>query len=248
MINKELVKSRFEKSLETYDEAAIVQKSMAEELTNQICKYCSANFEDIFEFGSGTGFLTDCISDKVKFNTYFANDIVEKSENFIKKIVPNCTFIQGDIETINIEKQFDLIISNASMQWVSNLDELLQKLNLMLKPDGTLAFTTFGEQNYKEIKDTTGLALNYLKTDTLIQMFENYFSIVYLEEKTETMLFDTPMDVLKHIKDSGTNGIQTINWTVKKLKDFDKFYSLKFSKLNKVKLTYNPIYVILKHK
>lgn len=134
------------------------------------------------------------------------------------------------------------------MQWISEIEPLMQKLKSALNPGGVLAFTTFGEQNYKEIKDTTGLALNYLKTDTLIQLYEKFFSIEYMEEKTETLLFDTPMDVLKHIKDSGTNGIHTINWTVKKLKDFEKFYSLKFNQNDKVKLTYNPIYVILKHK
>ena len=69
----------------------------------------------------------------------------------------------------------------------------------------------------------------------------------YLEEKTETLLFDSPMDILKHIKDSGTNGIQTINWTVKKLRDFERFYTLKFNENEKVRLTYNPIYVILKN-
>ena len=248
MINKELVKSRFEKSIETYDESAIVQKAMAQELTEKICKYAGTNFTEIFEFGSGTGFLTTCLADKINFSNYYANDIVEKSENFVKNIIPESEFIPGDIEAVEIQKQYDLIVSNASMQWVTDIDSLLKKFRNILKPEGILAFTTFGEQNYKEIKDTTGLALNYLKTDTLTQLCESYFSIEYLEEKTEILLFDTPMDVLKHIKDSGTNGIQTINWTVKKLKDFEKFYSLKFSENNKVKLTYNPICVILKHK
>ena len=248
MINKELVKSRFEKSIDTYDKNAIVQKAMAEELTEKIRKYCGTNFPEIFEFGSGTGFLTSCIAEKINFSHYYANDIVEKSESFVKKIISDCKFICGDIESIEIVKKFDLIISNASMQWISEIEPLMQKLKSTLNPGGVLAFTTFGEQNYKEIKDTTGLALNYLKTDTLIQLYEKFFSIEYMEEKTETLLFDTPMDVLKHIKDSGTNGIHTINWTVKKLKDFEKFYSLKFNQNDKVKLTYNPIYVILKHK
>lgn len=248
MINKELVKSRFEKSIETYDKTAIVQRSMAEILSENICKYCGTYFENIFEFGTGTGFLTTCISKKIQFKDYTANDIVDKSQKFVNNIIPNAKFINGDIETIKLEQQFDLIVSNASMQWVSDLEKLLRNLKLSLKKNGTLAFTTFGEQNYREIKDTTGLTLNYLKTETLIQLLENYFNIVNLEENTQTILFENPMDVLKHIKDTGTNGIQKISWTVKKLKDFEKFYSLKYSEKEKVKLTYNPIYIILKHK
>ena len=246
MINKELVKSRFEKSIETYDQNAIVQKFMAHELTEKISKFCGTDFEKIFEFGSGTGFLTSCLAEKMKFSEYYANDIVEKSESFIKNIIPDAIFFKGDIETINIENKFDLIVSNASMQWISNIAQLLEKLKYALKPHGVLAFTTFGEKNYNEIKDTTGLALNYLKVHTLEQLLENYFKIEYIEEEIQTLLFDTPMDVLKHIKESGTNGVQSINWTVKKLKDFERFYSAKFSENNKVKLTYNPVYAILR--
>lgn len=248
MIDKELVKSRFEKSIETYDKTAIVQKKMAEELTENICEYCGTDFQDIFEFGSGTGFLTNCINKNIKYKSYTANDIVEKSEKFIKEIIPTCKFIPGDIESIDIDAQFDLILSNASMQWIGNLDDLLLKFKKMLKPEGYFAFTTFGDQNFSEIKETTGLALNYLKTETFIQKIEKYFTISFIEERTTTILFDTPFDILKHIKNSGTNGIQTINWTVKKLRDFERYYSLRFSKNGKVRLTYNPIFVILIHK
>ena len=130
MINKELVKSRFEKSIETYDQNAVVQKFMAHELTEKISKFCGTDFEKIFEFGSGTGFLTSCLAEKMKFSEYYANDIVEKSESFIKNIIPDAIFFKGDIETINIENKFDLIVSNASMQWISNIAQLLEKLNL----------------------------------------------------------------------------------------------------------------------
>lgn len=247
MINKELVRSRFEKSIQTYDKTAIVQKNMAEELAEKICQHCGKNFSDIFEFGSGTGFLTNCLAGKLNFSKYYANDIVEKSKGFVQNILPDSSFIPGDIETIELSTEFDLIVSNASMQWICDIDTLFNKLKSALKPDGVLAFTTFGEKNYREIKETTGLALNYLKTDTLAQLCEKYFKMEYLEEKTETLLFDSPMDILKHIKDSGTNGIQTINWTVKKLRDFERFYTLKFNENEKVRLTYNPIYVILKN-
>ena len=185
--------------------------------------------------------LWEKIEDLVK------RDIVEKSKGFVQNILPDSSFIPGDIETIELSTEFDLIVSNASMQWICDIDTLFNKLKSALKPDGVLAFTTFGEKNYREIKETTGLALNYLKTDTLAQLCEKYFRMEYLEEKTETLLFDSPMDILKHIKDSGTNGIQTINWTVKKLRDFERFYTLKFNENEKVRLTYNPIYVILKN-
>ncbi len=248
MLNKELVKLRFKKSIETYNESAAVQKEMAQSLINKILTNCGSDFAKVFEFGVGTGFLSKKILEKIKFQEYCANDIIEESEYCIKNIINNAKFLSGDIEKIDIKEKYDLIISNAVMQWICDTDELLLKIHTNLHKDGCFAFTTFGEQNFKEIKETTGVSLNYLKSETLKEKCEKHFEIVHFEESTQILFFETPLDVLKHIKFSGTNGIKKTNWTASKLRDFDKFYRKSFSTGNKVMLTYNPIYVVLKVK
>ena len=74
------------------------------------------------------------------------------------------------------------------------------------------------------------------------------FEIVCFEENVQTLCFNTPLDVLKHIKNSGTNGIKPLNWTVSKLKHFEDYYKKCFGMNDKVTLTYNPVYVVLKKK
>ena len=64
----------------------------------------------------------------------------------------------------------------------------------------------------------------------------------------QTLYFNTPLEVLKHIKYSGTNGLKSLNWSVKKLREFDKYYRESFGINSKVTLTYNPVYMILKAK
>ena len=59
MINKELVKLRFEKNVRTYDNSAVVQRKMAKILAEKISSLCGTEFSKIFEFVVGTGFLTD---------------------------------------------------------------------------------------------------------------------------------------------------------------------------------------------
>ncbi len=248
MLNKDLVKFRFKKSIETYDASAVIQKEMAQKLVDKILLNCGKNFDKIFEFGAGTGFLSKSILDEITFCEYYANDIIEESEYCIKNIIDNVKFLAGDIEKIEIKENFQLVISNAVMQWISDIDELLLKIKTNIVNDGYFAFTTFGEQNFKEIKETTGVSLEYLKSETLREKCEKYFEIVDFEENIQTLCFDSPVDVLKHIKYSGTNGIKTQNWTPKKLRDFDEFYKKSFSINDKVMLTYNPIYAVLKAK
>lgn len=248
MLDKTLIKFRFKKNLKTYDNSAVVQKTMANVLSEKICELCGCEFKKIFEFGVGTGFLTKDILGKMNFEQYCANDIMEESEDCVKQIIRDVQFLCGDIEKLKFEESFDLIISNAVMQWVLDIDELLLKMQERLNEGGCFAFTTFGEKNYYEIKETTGLSLNYLKTDTLRQKCEKYFDVAFFEEDIATLYFDSPIDVLKHIKYSGTNGLKPLSWTFSKLKNFEKFYKENFSENSKVKLTYNPIYVVLKAK
>lgn len=248
MINKDLVKFRFRKSVETYDSSAVVQKEMAQRLIDKILANCGKEFDKVFEFGVGTGFLSKNILNEIGFKEYYANDIIEESEFCIKNIINDAKFLPGDIEKIQIKDNFNLILSNAVMQWIVDVDELLLKIKNNLASDGYFAFTTFGEQNFKEIKETTGVSLNYLKSDTLKEKCEKDFEIVYFEENLQTLCFNSPLEVLKHIKYSGTNGIKSQNWTPQKLKDFDGFYRKSFCMGDKVMLTYNPIYVILRAK
>lgn len=247
-INKDLVKYRFSKSINSYDNTAVVQKEMAMLLIDKILTGCGKDFRKVFEFGVGTGFLSKNILDKITFEDYYANDIIEESEFCIKNIIDNAKFLPGDIEKIELNNKFDLVVSNAVMQWIGDVDELLYKIKNNMSQDGYFAFTTFGEQNYKEIKETTGVSLNYLKSETLKEKCEKHFDIISYEENVQTLYFDTPLDVLKHIKKSGTNGIASTHWTVSKLKAFEEFYKNSFAMANKVVLTYNPVYVILKIK
>ena len=248
MLDKNLVKNRFKKNLETYDNNAVVQRSMAKILTEKICEYCGSEINKIFEFGVGTGFLTKDIIEKIKFDEYCANDIIEDSEDYVKHIIKNVKFLSGDIENMDVEDKFDLIASNAVMQWVIDAEELLHKMKANLNASGYFAFTTFGPDNYIEIKEATGLSLNYLKSDTLKQLCEKDFEIIYFDEDISKLYFDTPMDVLKHIKNSGTNGLKPLSWTFSKLKNFENFYKKNFTENNQVTLTYHPIYMILKCK
>ena len=248
MINKNLVKFRFQKSVKTYDDSAIIQKEMAHSLIDKILANCGNSFDKVFEFGAGTGFLSKNMLNKIGFKEYYANDIIEESEFCIKNIINNVNFVAGDIEKIELNQKFDLVVANAVMQWITDIDELLIKIRKNLNDSGYFAFTTFGEQNYKEIKETTGVYLNYLKSETLKEKCSRNFEILCFDENIQTLCFDSPLEVLKHIKYSGTNDIKTLNWTTKKLKDFDIYYRKSFGINDRVTLTYNPVYMILKAK
>ena len=235
-MNKELIKKRFGRKLSSYNTHARIQKQMAEKLINLV----SGEKENILEIGCGTGLLTKLVSDKLSFGKYVALDIVSGCGDFINKINKNIEFVNCDIENyINNTEKYDLIISNASLQWIENLPDFIHKLYSKLKNGGTLLFTTFGTENFREIYYVMGKTLPYYSIKELREKFSELSPTI--EEEIRVMAFKTPIEVLKHIQSTGVNAISSETWTKKDLENFENGYNNFCA--NRPTLTYNPIYV-----
>lgn len=228
----------FEKAKNTYRKNAVVQKQMAGVLISDLVKYSKNEFKKIFEIGSGTGFLTDEIRKNLKYEKIILNDITDNFTNF----EPD-EYIKGDILSIELKEKFDLIISNAVFQWIEDYDLLFKKMNNALIYDGVLAFSTFGKNNFSQIKDITGLGLSY--PDLKDYIIKNDFKIIYYEEELKTLYFKSLKELLSHIK---FTGVKTDNkvWTKTDYKNFEKRYIENYKDDLGYELTYHPIFYILK--
>ncbi len=239
-VNPKLIKNQFEKSLETYTENAIVQQIMAKKLADELSKI-RTDFDNILELGAGTGILTKELIKNLNFKNYYANDLVEKSEIYVKKLIPDAVFYHGNAQKIKPSRKPDLIVSNAMFQWFKNLEKVSQHYKTLLEKGGILAFTTFSKDNFKEIKELTGLSLEYKSIDEILQILEKDYEILYKEEFAQTLKFNTPLELLAHMKNTGVNSLTSKHWTFKEVKEFCDNYKEKYSQIN---LTYSPIVII----
>lgn len=239
-INPKLIKTQFEKSLNTYNQNALVQKIMAEKLVEELSKI-KKDFTNILELGSGAGLLTQELVKKIKFQTYSANDLVEKSKNFVNDIIPNANFYCGNARKIKPTKKMDLIISNAMFQWFNDLDKISLIYKNILNSDGILAFSTFSKENFKEIKNLTGLSLEYKSLDEITNIFEKNYKILHSEEFSYKMNFSNPLELLAHMKNTGVNSLTAKHWTFKEVKEFCDNYKNTYPEIT---LTYSPMIFI----
>lgn len=239
-MKKELVKQQFSKNLTNYEENAVVQMIMAEKLVNLLPK---KEYKNILEIGCGTGFLTKLLNKNIKFDSYTTVDIVGECKDYVYSINPDIKFIKGDIEKTKLFEKYDLIISNAVFQWISDFEEFIQSLHKNLDTNGILAFATFGKENFIEIRKVGKVSLDYFSKVEIKELLSNY-SIEHIEEETIIKNFENIKNMLMHMKKTGVNSLSEKTWSIKEVNAFIKHYKELYN--NNVSLTYNPIYVIAK--
>lgn len=237
-LNPKTIKNRFEKSLKTYRQNAVVQKLTAEKLVEKLDK---SYYPAILELGCGAGVLTEQIAKKIRYDKYFANDLTGKSKNYIKEFIPEFVFFEGNAK--KVRQKADLIASNALFQWFKNLDEISDICKNNLNKDGILAFSTFSPDNFREVKDLTGISLEYKTAEELEKIFNKNFDILYVEEFEKVLSFANPLELLAHLKYTGVNSLGKL--TFKQLKEFCREYKIRYPKIT---LTYSPIIFICKKK
>ena len=241
MIDKSLVKNRFKKSLITYNDNAIVQKQMAEKLIKLLP---IKNYGSIFEIGCATGILTEQIAKTVKYNEIYINDIVPDAKQYIDSILSDYTFISGDIETIDINRKFDLVISNACLQWCNNIKNTINKLMEHLNKDGILAVSVFGDSILKELKEIFDIKENTYSLNDIKQYLKEY-NICNITEETFELKFNNLREILQHLKYTGANSLKEFSLTKSSFAGFEEQYKNKYSKNGKLILTYNPAFLII---
>lgn len=241
-MQKDLIKTRFKKSLKTYNDNAIVQKQMAKTLAEIAGK---GSYDTVLELGCGTGFLTGEILKNINFSKYYAVDFVEGCKDYISDISKAVQFICDDLEKIDISKyKPNLVVSNAAIQWADNLPDFIDNVVTQTEPNGTFAFSVFGQDNFKELEkvlpQNTSDKMKYYSIEELEDILKKYPKKI-IKEETITLKFNSPKDVLHHIKNTGVNGVKRVIWTKKDLISFEKKYTEIYGQ--NIILTYHPIYV-----
>ena len=248
-IDKQHIRQRFHKAASTYDKQAIIQMRVAAKLLALLNNAGCRQPETILEIGSCTGLLTKEIAgsfDSIK--KLYINDLVPDFQKQIQKKLKlkaeSFTFLPGDIESIDLPGSCDLIISSSTFHWLHNLEQFFQKLSRQIQTDGYLAFAMYGPKNLMEIRQLTGIGLEYKNIYELEKMVARHFKVITCEEHTETFTFANPLMLLNHLRKTGVNSLDRSTWTRKSLAEFSKKYKDDFSTENGVQLTYHPMYCI----
>ncbi len=253
LADKSILKKRFSKNSRSYHSAAVVQQKIVMRFCDLLKQFNTKKLNRILEVGCGTGFLSQRILEENKPAQFFLNDIKnefyeELDELFSEQETTSYSYLAGDAEQLEFPEQLHAILSTSTIQWFHQPEQFFKKVNYHLEEHGVFAFSTFGENNYQEIRATLDLGLSYFEKKSLEKMLDAEFEILHSEEWQEQLFFHSPREVLKHIKNTGVNGVSNFCWNKSKLNYFENLYTDLFGKQGQVSLTYHPIIIIAKKK
>ena len=266
LIDKELVKKRFAAAASTYDGNAVIQKDIVHRLLGCMSECGFKTFRHVFEIGCGTGYLSRAILSEYAPESMWLNDLCPDMSGYLKDILSGkVAFMAGDAESVAFPSGLDLIVSSSAIQWLDDTAGFFRKCADALCPGpgqvvpdgikggGILAVSTFGPRNLEEIACLEGVSLEYLSLDSLVYMVSRDFDVLVAEDEVVQVCFDSPADVLRHLRMTGVTGLRKDAWTRGRLKSFcsrykESFPAVEADKRGAVTLTYHPVYLICRRK
>lgn len=250
MLSQPKIQQTFQRALASYDEQAVVQKQSASTLLDHLAK-CNlgSSLDRVFEFGCGTGFLTQPLSEQFIISDFIVNDLVADCEKYLT--FSEISFIAGDVDNILIPSHCDLICSASCVQWSANLATLLNRLTDALNRQGYLAVSSYSSNHFKELAKLEELTtlnnnskLNYWSELDWQKHLEPNYDIQLITTEQNSLWFTSVRELLKHLRLTGVNGYAGQHWSKQNLSQFETDYHDNFEVDGKVPLTYEPIYII----
>lgn len=106
----------------------------------------------VLDIGCGTGAITKDIAHQIAPSGFIIG--IDNTEQFINEgkemfgDVKNLELLHKDILSFETKEKFDLIISARTLQWISTLGEVIDKIKSLLKPNGQVSILDY---NHEEI-------------------------------------------------------------------------------------------------
>ena len=125
---------------------------MAHSLLSTLNRRYSANSSiRILELGCGTGYVTEQLSNLFPKAQITAIDFAESmiAVARTRQNINNVTFYCEDIERLRLEETYDVIISNATFQWLNDLKQVIRNLFRHLSIEGYYSFQHLDRKHFK---------------------------------------------------------------------------------------------------
>jgi len=257
---KQGIRRNFARRAGSYDRHADTQRYMAQELLGRAGEWVS-RVSCILEIGCGTGYLTQQLRQVNAQARVVALDLdVALLEVARRRLGPDprLTWLVADGESFG-RGSFDLIISNATFQWLTLPEATLAAYFRCLKPGGVLAFSTLGPRTFQELGTSLRQAARTLNLATVPEIAAQGFLAaeswqgllsragfpqINLARQLITVDYPTVRQFLSSLQATGATNPQPRPFSSRLLKTMIEAYGAKYAHNGSVSVTYEIIWAL----
>lgn len=223
---KERIKRSFSKAAPTYDHYAFIQKKVAARLIDRTGPRV---FKNILEIGCGTGNYTKMLMQRfptaditaIDFSAEMISVAAEKlrpnkrgEEGRVKQRVVRLLVDDGETFSPGFKKHYDLITSNSTFQWFTDLKKGLEQYRNLLADEGTILFSIMGPETFQELYEVIEEVLPtkvrisaryFINFDDVTSLLHEIFGKVKTSKTVFSREHDSFLELLKTMKYTGVN-------------------------------------------
>jgi len=218
-IDKGAARRSFEQAAAGYDEAAVLQREMADRLLERL-DYIRLKPELVLDLGAGTGYAIPGLYRRFGTARILALDFApamlletrDRNRTCGSRLgSPNC--VCADVEALPLaDASVDLIFSNATFQWCNNIRGTFGECLRVLRPGGLLLFTTFGPDTLWELRDAWATADGHPHVSPFLDMHDVGDALVnagfadpIIDIERLTVTYEQARDLMRDLKILGAH-------------------------------------------
>lgn len=147
-MDKNQIEKCFSKAASDYDSVADIQRQSSQMLISLLD---DLNPTSVIDIGCGTGNTSLILQEKHPKAEYTLCDISQSMLDYAQKKFPkDVTLIHADAESYDFTKNYDLGVSNLSMQWFLGIEKFLEKIMRVCRVFAFSTLTKLSFQSYRE--------------------------------------------------------------------------------------------------
>jgi malonyl-CoA O-methyltransferase len=148
-LERHAMRAAFERASGTYDEAAVLQARVRDELVERLA-LVPLSPRVIVDLGAGTGLAAQSLAGRYPEAFIAALDLAHA---MLRKAAAHASAVCADALRLPFAAgSVDLVFSNLMLQWCDEPVAVFDEVRRILKPGGFFAFTTFGPDTLHELR------------------------------------------------------------------------------------------------
>lgn len=214
-MDKQAVAQAFGLAAEKYDEAAHLQREVANRLLGHIHQLPIASVTHAIDLGTGTGYCLPALAQRFQPVKLSGLDLSGEMLNIAETRVTDLNKIQGDLESPPLlDNSIDLAISSLAVQWLDNPETFIKNMTRALVPGGYLALATLGpktlyelRQSWRQVDDNVHVNDFCRAVDWIDILWQSDLSIELWREERLEVRYESPLELLGELKTLGANHV-----------------------------------------